>query len=165
MSRLIILVLAFSGCAKTPDLPDAVVRAGSTGEMADFRAELGNHFAAEQLRPLDTALDELKLDAMNRGVSTAVDREQDMLTAVNGKTVRDVLVLGWHARKARFLREIAELTKLLDHDLQQQEKTAGTGTPESVTHRIESEREVLDQLHHNLAETERRLAGWSRPGS
>ena len=153
----IVLLVGLGGCTKPQDLPEITVRATHAGELTDFRAELGARFTLEQLQPLDTALDELKLDAMNRGVASAADREQDMLGAVNGKTVHAALVLGWQARRNRLLRETAELTKMLDHDLQQQEKPAATGTPESVLTRIRSEKEVLDKLHRNLVDTENRL--------
>jgi hypothetical protein len=157
--------VGLGGCAKPKDLPDITVRATHAEELTEFRAELGARFTPEQLQPFDTAVDELQLDAMNRGVASAADREQDMLASVNGKTVHEALLLGWTARHNRFLREIAGLTKMLDHDLQQQQQTAATGTPESVTRRIGSEKEVLDQLRRNLSDTDQRLATWgATPG-
>ena len=89
----VVLVVALGGCAR-PDLPATVVRASSTGELANFRADLGARFARDQLQPFDTALQELKLDAMNRGVATAGARDQAMLDVVSGKTVRQAEVLG-----------------------------------------------------------------------
>ena len=165
LRRLFVAVClaALGGCARPDDLPDLAVRASTAQEMTDFRSELGARFTPEQLQPFNTALQELQLDAMNRGVATAADRELDMLAAVNGKTVHAALVLGWQARRNRFLREIAGLTQMLDQDLQQQEKTAATGTPEPVTRRIGSEQEVLGQLHRNLDDTEQKLTAWGAP--
>lgn len=159
------LLLSLAGCAKQADLPDIMVSASTPGDFARFRAELGARFTPEQLQPFDTATQELQLDAMNRDVATAEARELDMLQAANAKTVHAVTVLGWQARKARFLREIAELTRMLDHDVELQQKTAATGTPESVTTRIASEREVIAKIRRHLDETERHLAEWSTAGS
>jgi hypothetical protein len=153
---LVIVLLA--GCAKPPDLPDVVVTASSSSEFTRFRADLGARFPAPRLKDFDVATQELELDALARQVASAADRETDMLRAINGQTIHAATVLGWTARRARFLREIAEITRMLDHDLKQAERTAAAGTPESITRRIGSEREVLAKLQANLADTERRLA-------
>ena len=155
---LFLLLGTFAGCAKQADLPDIIVSAASPGEFAQFRAELGVRFTADRLKDFDTATNELQLDAMNRDVATAAGREADMLAVANGKPVHSVVLLGWQAREARFGRELAELTRMLDHDVQQRDK-AGAATPESVVARIASEREVIAKLQRDLAETERRLAG------
>jgi hypothetical protein len=155
-------LLSLAGCAKEADLPNLTVSASSPGEFAEFRTGLGARFTPEQLKDFDTATQELQLDAMNRDIPTAAGRELDMLAVVNGQPVHAVILLGWKARQARFLREIADMQKLLDRDRQQQARTAPTGTPEAVTARIQSELEVLAQLHRNLAETEHRLAEWSQ---
>lgn len=151
-----------AGCAKQADLPDITVSATSPGEFIRFRADLGNRFTPEQLRDFDTATQELQLDAMNRDIATAAGREEDMVRVANGKTIRVVTLLGWQARKARFLREIAEINRMIDHDEQQAARTAATGTPETVTRRLGSERDVLAKLQPNLAATEAHLAGLSK---
>jgi len=159
----IVILGLLAGCAKPADLPDITVSAAAPGEFASFRADLATRFPPEQLRDFDTATQELQLDAMNRNVATAAGRELDMLAVANGKTVHTVVRLGWQARKARFLREIAEISRMIDHDGQQAARTAAAGTPESVTRRLGSEKEVLAKLQANLAETEARLAVLSRP--
>lgn len=154
-----------AGCAKPADLPDITVSAASSSEFTRFRADLGTRFTPEQLKDFDTATQELQLDAMHREIATAAGREADMARAVNGNTVHAVTLLGWQARKARLFREIAEITRMLEHDLKQAAKTAATGTPDSITRRIGSEKEVLAKLQHHLAETEHRLAGLTQPKS
>jgi hypothetical protein len=151
-------VVCLAGCTKPAALPDIIVSAASPGGFTRFRADLGVRFPADLLKDFDTAVQELQLDAMNRDVPTAAARELDMLAVVNGKPVHAVTLLGWQARKARFLREIAELDRMLQHDLELQARTAATGTPETVLTRIHSEQEVIAKLQRNLADTERRLA-------
>jgi len=160
---LVLLLGLLAGCTKPPDLPDITFSVSSKEEFTRFRADLGTRFPPEQLQDFDTAIQELQLDAMNREIATAAGREADMLRVANGKTVRVVVLLGWQARKARFLREIAEITKMIDHDEQQAAKTAAAGTPESVTRRLGSEKEVLAKLQHNLAGTEARLTEFGQP--
>jgi hypothetical protein len=152
-----------AGCAKPKALPDVIVTATSPAEFTRFRADLETRFTPEQLKEFDTATLELQLDAMNRDVPTAAGRVADMVRLANGKTIREVTLIGWRARKARLLRETAEINRMLAHDLKQAEKTAATGTPESITRRIGSEKEVLAKLQANLAATERRLAELVQP--
>lgn len=154
---LVGLVLGLlGGCTKPVNLPDISVRAATPSDFTRFRTELSERFSAERLADFDTAIKELQLNAMQRFASTA-EREADMLRVADGKSVHAVTLLGWEARRARFRREIAELDGMLERDLRQKERTAATGTPSSVLDRIASERQVLDQLHGNLAATEQRL--------
>lgn len=160
---LLALTFAFlAACTKQADLPDTVVAAPSPSDFTRFRTDLGNRFPPEQLKDFDTAIQELQLDAMNKDIATAAGREADMLAIAHGKTVHAVTWLGWQARRARFLRETALLTGMLENDLKLQAKTAAAGTPESVLARIESEKGVIAQLQRNLAATERRLVEMSQ---
>ncbi len=163
MSRRLIVILligCLGGCAKPPDLPEITIRASAAGELTAFRAELGARFTAEQLQPFDTALQELQLDAMDRGVANAGDREQVMLAAVNGKSVHEALVTGWQARRHRLLSQIALLTGLVEQNLKVQQQTAATGTPESVTTHLHNAQDIIAQLQGTLADTDRRLTEW-----
>jgi hypothetical protein len=138
----------------------ATSASASAAELTAFRSELGARFTSEQLQPFDTALQELKLDAMNRGVATADTREQDMLAAINGKSVHEALLLGWTARRNRLLREIASMTELLDHNLKLQQQTAAAETPESVTAHLQNVQDILALLRRDLTDTEHRLTDW-----
>ncbi|MFI5336265.1 MAG: hypothetical protein ACHQ5A_05755 [Opitutales bacterium] len=156
------MCLGLGGCSK-PALPDTTVRAATTEDLAAFRADLGERFTAEQLQPFDTALLELKLDAMNRGVAAAADREQQVQAAVNGQTVRAVEILGWKARRTRLLGEITFMSGLMESDLKAQQRTAATGTPASVTTHIQNEQDILARLHRDLTATEQELTGLAAP--
>jgi hypothetical protein len=151
----LLLLCLLGGCAKETDLPETIVAASSHEEFAQFRSDLGLRFPEERLKDFDTATRELQLDAMNRNIAAADAREAEMLRAAHGKSVYAVTILGWGARKARFLREIAELNRMLEHDLKQP-------PTESAVRRIGSEKEVLAQLERNLADTERHLAELQR---
>jgi hypothetical protein len=157
---IVFLLGCLAGCAKPPELPEVTVRAATAGELTDFRTELRERFTAEQLQPFDTALKELQLDAMERGVAPAAVREQVMLAAVNGRSVHDALVVGWQARRHRLLVQIELIGGMAEQNLKLQQETAATGTPDSVTTHLENAREILARLHRDLADTEHQLAGW-----
>lgn len=161
---LALLALCLAGCAK-PDLPSRVVRAASAGELADFRTELSAEFSADRLQPFDTALQELRLDAMHRDVAPADAREEDMRAVVNGKTVQQVLVAGWKARRDRLRREMALINELLTRDQKAAQRTAASGTPQSVANAIQNEQDILARLQGDLRATEQRLAGWNVSGN
>jgi hypothetical protein len=162
MSRWImslLFVLAALGCTK-PELAAIRVTAGSAEELAAFRADLGQHHPAAELAAFDTALNELQLAGMDRGVVTAAERAAAMRKAVNGKTVRAVEILGWQARRVRLEAEIKDFAAMLERDLALREKTATTGTPPAVIHRIENEQDILAKLRRLLAEAEAKLSAW-----
>ena len=136
---------------------EVIVSAASAPEFARFRADLGTRFAPDQLQDFDTAIQELQLDAMNRGKATAADREADMLAVVNRKTFPDAVLLGWRARRVRILREFPEARRLVDQDTAEAAKTAATGTPESIASRLAGEKQALDKLRRDRDDTMRRL--------
>lgn len=161
LCRLIAIfgAVVFAGCAR-PDLPHTTVRAGTEAEFAATRAELATRFGTAALAPFDTALNELQLAGMDRGLATAAARAEAMRTQVNGQSVRAIEILGWQARRTRLLAEIKQLTAIRDHQIAVRERTAATGTAQAVHDRIASAEEVLAKLRRFLAETERQLGAW-----
>jgi hypothetical protein len=136
---------------------EIIVSAASADEFARFRADLGTRFTPEQLQEFDTAIQELKLAAMNRGITTEAGREASMLAVANRNIFSDVVVLGWRARKDRIIREIPGAIRLVNQDMAEATKTAATGTPESVTSRLASEKQALEKLRRDRDEALRRL--------
>lgn len=159
MRRIVALLsagLAFlqAGCGQKPPLPDTVVQAGSDQELKRFREDLGARFAADELATFDTALQEIRLEALNNDVSPASAREIYLREAVDRRTVREVTRRGWEARRARFQAETAYLDGLLQQDLARQQKTP----TDNIAARIASAREVLARLERDLQATEAQLA-------
>lgn len=155
---LLAALVALAGCSR-PALPDTIVRAASAEELASFRADLGRNFPAEELQSFDTALQELRLDALNRDVTPASAREADVCAVVHGQTLHAARILGWQARRQRLLAEIADLDQILAHDLERQKKTP----TQNIADRIASAREVLARLHQDLTATNAQLAAWQTP--
>jgi len=136
---------------------EIIVSAASAAEFARFRADLGTRFTPEQLQDFNTAIQELQLDAMNRGKATAADCEAATLAVVNRKSLPDVVLLGWRTRRDRILREFPEAWRLINRDTAEVAKTAATGTPESITSRLASEKLALDKLRRDRDDALRRL--------
>lgn len=155
----LLLLASLIGCTK-PDLANTVIRAGSDEELTASRAELADRFGLPALAAYDVALQELQLAGMDRGVASAADRAAAMRAAVNGKSVRAIEILGWQARRSRLLAEIKDFSGMLERDLALREKTAATGTPPAVTHRIENEQDILAKLRRLLAEADEKLTAW-----
>ena len=155
---LIAFLGAFASCAKKVALPEITVSAADAGEFSRFRSDLDGQFPPEQLQDFDTAVQELKLDAINRDIATVDAREQDMLAMVNGKSVHAVMLLGWQARHDRFLREIAFMSGLLENELKVRQKSGADAPSSAALARIQSAQNVIAQIQVNAAATDRRLA-------
>ena len=149
-----LLLLGLTACSKPLDLPAVPVAAADPGDYTRFRADLSARFPAERLQPLDTAMQELELDAMARNIPTAEARKLDALAVAHGKTVQAVTLLGWRARCARFQREIATLQELIDSD-RKLDQTPG------ITARIKRAQDVITKLQSDLATAERQLAAYA----
>ncbi len=163
MRRVIfgLLLAALAGCSKPLPLPDTVVQSGTAEELAEFRVNLGAAFPADQLQAFDTALVELKLDAMNRSdLKSAEERDDYVRGAINGLTVRAIEIRGWQARRTRLLSELAQISEMLANERKAAAKTADTGTPESILTHLQNEEEISARLQRDIAAAEKQLADW-----
>jgi hypothetical protein len=161
MLRCFLVIVLFgvvTGCTKKVDLPEITVSAADAGEFSRFRSELDTEFPGERLQAFDIAVQELKLDAMNRDIVSPEARERDMLAVVNGKSIHAVTLLGWEARHARFLREIADINRMLERDLKVRQNAGPNGPSTVVLARIQSAQNVIAKIQANAAATESRLA-------
>lgn len=151
---------AVSACAPKP-LAERPVHAASADTFADFRAKLGADFAAEQLKDFDTAVQELKLDAMNSGVAGVAAREEKVFAMMNGKSVREVEVLGWQARHRRLNAELADMEQRLAHDSALQAKAVSADSVKYFSNLINNEQDLVAQSKRNIADTEAKLQSWN----
>lgn len=106
------------------------------------------------------AVQELKIKVMaERGNSAKDVLDEGMRGKINGKTLREALVLGFEARRERLERERAEVQARIDHDsrLVTKPDTASSAYVASVK-RADSDRR--DLLTREVAEVNEKLAGW-----
>jgi hypothetical protein len=155
------LLAVLAGCSRPLPLPDTIVQSGTAEELAEFRVNLGAAFPADQLQAFDTALVELKLDAMNRSeLKSAEDRDEFVRTAINGLTVRAIEVRGWQARRSRLLSELAQISELLANERRAAARTADAGTPSSILTHLQNEEEISARLQRDITAAEKQLADW-----
>lgn len=167
LDRLVCSIVLFAllsvvpGCGKKSGLDYQVV-ARTPDELAATREHLENVLDPQHLQFFDTAVQELKLDAMNAGIEGAARRDEEMRTRVEGKSVRDVILLGWKARQGRLTRELKDMTERLNRDLPNAERPGGKEPGTFLANRIQNEKELVAQLTARLEETNRQLTEWER---
>ena len=154
------LLCVASACAPKP-LAERPVNAVSADSFANFRTMLGSDFAADQLKDFDTAIQELKLDAMNHGVAGVAAREEKVLALMNGKSVREIEVLGWQARHRRLNAELADMEQRLTHDRALQAKAVSADSVKYFSNLISNEQDLVAQSKRNIAATEAKLQSWN----
>ena len=140
-----------------------IVSAASADEFARFRADLRARFTPAQLQDFDTAIQELQLAATNGGIATPAGPATDLLAVVNRKTLPDVVLLGWRARKARLIREIPEAIRLVNQDTAEAAKTAASGASDDVARRLASEKDALAKLRRDRDDAIRHLTELTEP--
>lgn len=155
----ILLFGGLLGCSRQ-DVRERTVSAGSAEELAGFLQDVQPAWSGEDHAHLETALQELKLQAMNAGVSGVAAREEGMRAAINGKTVREALVLGWQARWLRFTRELEDMTARLERDSALQVKAKTAESVRFFENLISNERDLIAQMKAGRADAEAKLAAW-----
>lgn len=156
----LLLFLSFTACSQKIGW-DKPIAASTPEEFTTSRERLVAILTPEQLQAFDTAIQELKLDAMDKGVAGTSAREQHMRSTVNGKTVRDATLLGWKARKARFERELKDMSDRLAHDSQLANRSGSTEPSRTVSNLVQNEQDIVAQLKKQLEDADHHIENLS----
>lgn len=157
----IVLTASVMGCAPRKAI-DGPVAARSAEEFAAFRDALNGAVPLPTLEAFDTAVQELKLEAMSNGVSGVGAREERVRQTVNGKSLQVVLTLGWKARAARLQRELKDMTDRYEHDRELLNRAGGSASSQHLANLTANEQDIIAQLKHQLADTEQKLSAWQK---
>ena len=111
------------------------------------------------------AIQELKLDEMNKGVAGVVLREKAMREIANGKPVHEVLVLGWKARHSRLNTELKDMSARYTHDAKLLSRPGSEDSTQYLSNVTKNENDIITRLKNSLEETEQRLAEWGAPAA
>jgi hypothetical protein len=152
-------LLSLCGCGAAV-LEDLKVEAASVESFQSFRQNLARRYSADQLAPFDTAVQELKLEAMNSGVAGAKTREEKVLQNIHQKRVREVTILGWQARHSRLTAELTDMRSRFERDSKLQEKAQTEDSRKFFSNLLQNERDLIAQLERDLRATEERLREW-----
>ncbi len=148
-----------SGCSKK-DVLEREVRATTTEEFAASRESFAADLSPTGLKDFDTAIQEVKYDAMNKGLASVALREQWMRTTANGKSVQQVLVLGWQARRSRLLTELEDMNERYAHDSKLLTRSGSEDSTQFLRNITRNEEDKINQLKGLLADVDQKLTTW-----
>lgn len=107
------IVLMVAGCARDP--AQAPVEAGTARALATWRMKVANRFTLAEWKEFEAALQEIRLRVMaERAASGSEAVEEALCARINGRTMRDVLLMGYEARLSRLRPLRGELKKAVE---------------------------------------------------
>ncbi len=136
---------------------DQKLSAADKDDLANSRTRLVREFTPEQTRIFDTAVQELKIKAMNAGINSIAGRGKSMLSAIDGKTVREAMIIGWQARLERLRSELDDMEGRYTHDQRLKTMADDSDSAKTLSNIRQNEKDIIDQLHQRLADTEATL--------
>lgn len=151
-------VAFLTGCSK-PAPQDRLVKADSPQQFEQWRSDREDWSSQEQ-QDFDTAIQEIKLDAMTKSAGTMDSREAQMCDVVKGKTVRAVEILGWHDRRDRLEREKNDMETRLAHDSGLKVREDQTERAQALASITRNEREIIAKNTGLINDVDAKLQGW-----
>ncbi len=165
-SRLALLVAGLcllTGCAPTPPLQQTI-KAGSSAEFQQWRANSADTLAAGQWRWFDIAIQELKLGVMRAGkISGSVAIEASVREHIHGRPLGDVLREGLQAyleRKTAERHDTETTIATNDQRIKPLIKPGADDILRDFNAHQEMLREKLPRLDSDIAEARAALANF-----
>ena len=160
LTILALVSLAFSACSKAPPL-DRPVSAQSAEDFGNWRRDAEGELTQVERQDLEIALQELKIQVMtstNLGTSSA--REEKVHGLIHQKPLREVLVLGWQARRDRFELERGYLQEKYDHDRGLKTREGDTESARYLENVVRTEGDRIEKLKGDIAVAEGKIRSW-----
>jgi hypothetical protein len=151
-------VALLAGCSK-PAPQDRLVKADSPEQFEQWRSDREDWSPQEQ-QDFDTAIQEIKLDAMNKSSGTMDSRETAMCETVNGKTVRAVEIIGWHDRRDRLAREKKDVETRYAHDSTLKAREDQPDRAQALETTTRNEQAIIAKNTGLIADVDAKLKGW-----
>jgi hypothetical protein len=116
MASIAGVLLWSAGCGPSDPL-DTRFTVRQAADYNQQRSLLPRGLSAEQLKDFDEAVLALKYDVMTRGETKGSDAVMEQVVSqISGKTLREILGMGWSARLQRLEVERVKLQELVDHN-------------------------------------------------
>lgn len=147
-----------AGCSK-PAPQDRLVKADSPDQFEQWRSDREDWSPQEQ-QDFDTAIQEVKLDVMNKSAGTMDSRETAMCQIVNGKSVRAVEIIGWHDRRDRFEREKKDVETRYAHDSKLKAREDQPDRAQALETTTRNEQAIIAKNTGLIADVDAKLQGW-----
>ncbi|HEY9154057.1 MAG TPA: hypothetical protein VIM69_02930 [Opitutaceae bacterium] len=151
-------VALLAGCSK-PAPQDRLVKADSPDQFDQWRSDRDDWSPQEQ-QDFDTAIQEIKLDVMNKSAGTMDSREAAMLQIVNGKSVRAVELVGWHDRRDRLEREKKDVETRYAHDSTLKAREDQPDRAQALETTTRNEQAIIAKNTGLIADVDAKLQGW-----
>ncbi len=153
------------GCSRVPPL-ERTVDARDADELNRWRIGVGAALSPAEWKDFDVAIQELKVKAMTSGKpSGGLSRDEQVLAELQGKTIREALILGWTARRARLELERGYIQEKHDHDSTLKTREGDRESAAYLSNVLKTESDRIAQLTAEGAEAERKLALWGAPAA
>lgn len=151
---IVAVIVLMVGCGPRDPLRQKV-DAASTAQFLRWRAIGAEGMTPALRREIDGAIQELKFAKMSEGVTSTADLDRAMANAVNGKTVAEVLLLGYATQAGRLDQEWVGLNAYL----QQNEDLRGSdaASEQSLQQRREKQIARLGSLSNEIRQLRERL--------
>jgi hypothetical protein len=147
----------FSACSQKEPL-DAKIKAASTSEFENWRGDAGGMLTPTQWNDLELALRELKIKTMSEAGSSKADvLDEGMRAKINGKTVREAIVLGLQARRDRLEMERREVQARIEHDQAIKTRPGDTASEAYVSRVVKADTARLESLVSEIRDVDSKL--------
>ena len=156
---LVALVLATTGCQKKDPRLEPV-KSSSPSAFGRWRTMASEAIKAEEWREFDALLQELRLrvTAEKRGSGTEAV-EAAMRADIDGKTFREVLLMGYEARLKRVVPERREVNMAMEENIRRaMNEKSGTTTAGDIQRMRERQDKRLKDLDAEIAQAQARIA-------
>lgn len=149
-SSLLLAGLALSGCGSSSPL-DEKVQAGDPQAYQSWQSQAADDLSAQQMALLQQAHQDIRLNLMESGSG---DPDQGFCSAVDGKTVRQVIELGLHDRIQRLQGDLTKTQGMLKDN--SSIRAVGDASQADVDNHIQEDQQRLqnDQTELKTAQDE-----------
>jgi hypothetical protein len=148
---------ALCGCHPTNPL-DRKIMASSPIDFMWWRADASKNLDREQWREFDEAIQEIRFRMTIDHIASGRDAvDQAMRERINGRTVREVLIMGYRSRLDRLDTERAESMKVITTNARLVTRPGDTASADYLRKRRKAESEALNAILEKIRQAETML--------
>lgn len=157
---LLVVGLIGAGCQKK-DPRTEPVKSGSPSAFARWRTMASGEIKAEEWREFDALLQEIRLRVTAEKRASGSEAVEAVMRAdIDGKTFREVLLMGYEARLKRVVPERGEVKMAMDENIRRaMAERSGTTTAGDIQRMRERQDKRLKELDAEIAHAREQAAG------
>ncbi len=155
-------LIAFAGCR--PSLPplDRAVAADSPRALTQWRLKNRDALTPQQWKEFDGSIQEINYSVMvERRATGSTAIEEEVLRTIQGRTVRDVVDLGWSSKLARLEAEKAQLETDIKFNSRLKTKPGDDASAEHLASARRMQADRLTRITKDIADIQQILNRYS----